>query len=204
MNTGQGQHLDISMTDGAVAFNAMAAAQYLAEGREAGRETWQLNGGSVYDFYECADGGFISFGGLEPKFNAAFFNAIGLPDLIPGGVMPADLSRVKGLVAGRIKEKTRDEWAEVFSKVDACVEPVLSLAEALESDLARSRGWVREVAKPGGGSARQLGLPFKFSATPPSYGQIGSVAGAHSREIMSELGYGDREIAELEADGLFG
>jgi alpha-methylacyl-CoA racemase len=123
MNTGQGQHLDVSMTDGSMVFNAMAAAQYLSSGKEEGRETWQLNGGSLYDFYECADGGYISFGGLEPKFCAAFLQTIGLPELIPGGLMPADLDRAKSLVAGRIKEKTRDEWAELFSKVDACDGP---------------------------------------------------------------------------------
>lgn len=208
MHTGQGQHLDVSMTDGSLVFNAMAAAQYLDSGKEEGRETWQLNGGSLYDFYECADGGYISFGGLEPKFFVAFLQAIGLPELIPGGLMPDDLERAKALVAGRIKQKTRDQWAEVFAGVDACAEPVLGLAEALDSEHAKARGLVWEIARTGGGTVRQLGLPLKFSATPPDYaqagGQAGAAAGAHTREIMRELGYGDTEIAELDADGLFG
>ena len=202
--TGEGQHLDVSMTDGAVVFNAMAATRYLNSGQDAQRESWQLNGGSVYGFYECADGGHISFGGLEPKFSAAFFEAIGLPQLSKGGVMPQNLEQAKAMVAERIKEKTRDQWTQVFSQVDACVEPVLGLAEALESDLARARGWVQEVERPEGGKVRQLGLPLKFSATPPSYGEAGAAAGTHTRKIMAQLGYTPAEINGMEHDGLFG
>ncbi len=204
MKTGQGQHLDVSMTDGSMVFNAMAAARYLADGQEAERESWQLNGGSLYDFYQCADGGFISFGGLEPKFSAAFLQAIGLPELMEGGVMPPNLAQAKARVAQRIKEKTRDQWTEVFSRVDACAEPVLGLAEALESDLAKARGWVQEVARPDGGTVRQLGLPLKFSATPPSYSSAGDAAGAHTKDIMRELGYSSTEIEKLGRGGLFG
>jgi alpha-methylacyl-CoA racemase len=204
LQTGEGQHLDVSMTDGAVVFNAMAAARYLESGQDSGRESWQLNGGSIYDFYECADGGHISFGGLEPKFSAAFFEAIGLPQLAEGGVNPPNLDQAKALVAERIKEKTRDEWAQVFSQTDACAEPVLGLAEALESDLAKARGWVQEVARSESGTVRQLGLPLKFSATPPEYGQTGEPAGTHTKEVMAEAGYSPEEISEREQDGLFG
>jgi alpha-methylacyl-CoA racemase len=204
MQTGQGQHLDVSMTDGSAVFNAMAAACYLANGKDASRESWQLNGGSVYDFYECADGGYISFGGLEPQFSAAFFEAIGLSQLAEGRVSPQNQEQAKALVAERIKEKTRDEWTQVFSRVDACVEPVLGLAEALESDLAKQRAWVQEVPRLGGGMARQLGLPLKFSATPPEYGPAGEPAGTHSKEIMAEAGYSPADIHQLEQSGLFG
>jgi alpha-methylacyl-CoA racemase len=204
MQTGQGQHLDVSMTDGSVVFNAMAAACYLSGGQDAGRESWQLNGGSIYDFYECADGGYISFGGLEPKFSAAFFEAVGLPQLAEGGVSLQDQQQAKALVAERIKEKTRDEWSQVFKRVDACVEPVLGLAEALESDLAKARGWVQEIKKPDGDAERQLGLPLRFSATPPEYGTAGEPAGTHTKLIMAEAGYSPAEIHQLEQDGLFG
>lgn len=204
MKTGQGQHLDVSMTDGVVVFNAMAAARYLTSGQGAGRESWQLNGGSIYDFYECADGGYISFGGLEPKFSAAFFKNIGLPQLAEGGISPQNKEQARALVAERIKEKSRDEWTQVFSQVDACVEPVLGLAEALESDLSKARSWVQEIEQSGGGTMRQLGLPLKFSATPPEYGLVGEPAGAHTKEIMAEAGYSPDQIEQLEQDGLFG
>ena len=93
--TGEGQHVDVSMTDGAVAFNALSAAAYLVDGTETCCEEGVLNGGSLYDFYETKDGKYLSFGGLEPQFFAAFCETIGRPDLIAGGVIPPDLPRVK-------------------------------------------------------------------------------------------------------------
>jgi Predicted acyl-CoA transferases/carnitine dehydratase len=66
--TGKGQYIDISMTDGMMAFNAMVGAAFLVDGQEPGPEGHLLNGGSLYDFYETKDRRYLSFGGLEPQF----------------------------------------------------------------------------------------------------------------------------------------
>ncbi|MHB9099471.1 MAG: CaiB/BaiF CoA transferase family protein, partial [Syntrophales bacterium] len=201
--TGEGQHVDVSMTDGVIAFNAIAGAAYLTDETEARREEGVLNGGSLYDFYETKDGEYLSFGGLEPQFFAAFCETIGRPDLIPGGVFPMDISRIKGEVRALLKTKTREEWMPLFGKVDACVEPVLALGEALRDPHVAARGLVVEVKLPGGGTARQLGHPIRYSATPAEYRSAGVPAGTHTREILRELGYAEGEIDEFEKTGLF-
>jgi len=201
--TGKGQYLDISMTDGAFAFNALAAAAYLVSGEEPTREGFILNGGSLYDFYKTADGHYLSFGGLEPQFFAAFCNAIGRPDWIAGGVAPPDCAGVKEEVRKIIKSKTRGEWKEIFDKTDACVEPVLSLSEALDSELVRERQLTTDITLPDGSTVRQPASPFKFSATPPVYGKTGVKAGSHNREVFLELGYSEEEINEFGKTGLF-
>jgi len=202
-HSGKGQYLDISMTDGAFAFNALAAAAYLVSGEEPEREEFILNGGSLYDFYKTADGHYLSFGGLEPQFFSAFCLAIGRPDLIAGGVAPPDCTGVKEEVKKIIKSKTRSEWKEIFDKTDACVEPVLSLSEALDSALVRERQLTAEVALPDGSTVRQPACPLKFSATPPVYGKTGVKAGTHNREVFLELGYSEAEIEEFGETGLF-
>jgi alpha-methylacyl-CoA racemase len=201
--TGEGQHVDVSMTDGVIAFNALAGAAFLADGTETRREEGFLNGGSLYDFYETNDGKYLSFGGLEPQFFAVFCQAIGRPDLIPGGVAPQDITRIKEEVRAILKEKTRDEWMVLFGKVDACVEPVLTLGEALRDPHVEARGSVVEVDLPGGGKVKQLGHPIRYSATPPEYRSVGVPAGTHTREILRELGYAESEIDEFEKTGLF-
>jgi crotonobetainyl-CoA:carnitine CoA-transferase CaiB-like acyl-CoA transferase len=201
--TGQGQQVDVSMTDGAVAFNALSAAAWLVDGQETCREEGVLNGGSLYDFYETKDGRFLSFGGLEPQFFAAFCETIGRPDLIAGGVIPPDLRCVKEEVRQVLKTKTRDEWMVLFAKVDACVEPVLSLGEALNDEQVRARGMIVEVPLPGGGTVRQPGHPIRYSATPPEYREAGVPAGIHTQEVLRELGYTEAEIGEFEKTGLF-
>ena len=201
--TGQGQQVDVSMTDGVVAFNALSGAGWLVDGQETCCEQEVLNGGSLYDFYETKDGKFLSFGGLEPQFFSAFCETIGQPDLIAGGVAPPDLPRVKEEVRQVLKTKTRDEWMALFAAVDACVEPVLSLGEALNDEQVRARGMIVEVPLPGGGTVRQLGHPIRYSATPPEYRSAGCTAGTHTREVLRELGYTEEEVGKFEKTGLF-
>ena len=201
--TGEGQHVDVSMTDGMIAFNALAGAAFLVDGTETRREEGVLNGGSLYDFYETKDGQHLSFGGLEPQFFAAFCQTIGRPDLIPGGVAPRDVDRTKEEVRAILRTKTREEWMVLFGKVDACVEPVLDLGEALRDPHVEARGLVVEVDLPGGGKVKQLGHPIRYSATPPEYRSAGVPAGTHTREVLREIGYTESEIDEFAKTGLF-
>jgi alpha-methylacyl-CoA racemase len=201
--TGEGQHVDVSMTDGALAFNAVAGAAYLAGGTETGREEGVLNGGSLYDFYETNDAQYLAFGGLEPRFCASFFEAIGRTDLTAGGIAPADLPRIKEEIRAILKTKTRDEWMALFDHADACVEPVLSLGEALGDPHVKARGLVVEVNLPGGGTIRQIGHAIRYSATPPEYRSAGVAAGKHTREVLREIGYSEDEIEAFGKTGLF-
>jgi crotonobetainyl-CoA:carnitine CoA-transferase CaiB-like acyl-CoA transferase len=202
--TGQGQHIDISMMDGMVAFNAVQGALFLVNGKDPNREEGLLNGGSLYDFYETKEGEYISFGGLEPQFFAAFCNAIGCPDLIEGGMMPKNVAQVKERIRQIIKTKTRAEWDEVFKEVDACVEPVLTLREALNDPHVQERGMVVEVSLPENrGAVRQLGIPIKFSKSFLEYNQTGVTPGFNTQEVMLTLGYTKEEIAEFEKKGVF-
>ncbi|MGB9498956.1 MAG: CaiB/BaiF CoA transferase family protein [Dissulfuribacterales bacterium] len=202
-NKGKGQHIDISMMDGVVPFNAMTGAAALVSGFEPEREGEFLNGGSLYDFYETKDNQYISFGGLEPQFFSAFCNVIGCPDLIEVGVMPKDIEQVKARAREVIKTKTRDEWEEAFKDVDACVEPVLTLSEALDAPHAKHRGIVVDVELPDGGSVRQIGTPIRFSETPLQYSKAGQPAGTDNREVLLKLGYSGKEIEGFKTSGLF-
>ncbi len=201
--TGQGQYLDVALTDGVVPFNLVAAMNYLVEGVDPQREGYFLNGGSLYDFYKTADGQYLSFGGLEPKFFEAFCRAIGRDDLIRGTISPPNLAEVKDQVRQVIASKTREEWLEVFKGVEACLEPVLSLGEAFDSPLAEARGWTVEMEGPDGRKIRQPANPLKFSLTPPEYRELGAPAGSHNMEIMRGLSFSDEEIAQMQRDGVF-
>ncbi|MCX5842000.1 MAG: CaiB/BaiF CoA-transferase family protein, partial [Deltaproteobacteria bacterium] len=201
--TGEGQYIDIYMTDGVMAFNAMTGAGTLAGNPEPARETEFLNGGSLYDFYETNDGGYISFGGLEPQFFAAFCQTIGREDLIPYGVIPPDLEKVKKEIREIFQQKTRDQWTEIFSQVDACVEPVLSFSEAIRDRQTKDREMIVEFNCPGGGKLRQIACPIKFSSTQQEYRSLGCKAGTDTKEVMEETGYTIEEIRKFAEVGVF-
>ncbi len=200
---GEGQHIDISMTDGMIAFNATFGAAFLVNGQDIEREGDLLNGGTLYDYYETKDGKHISFGGLEPQFFANFCNTVGRPDLISGGFSPQNVAQVKDEIRSIIRSKTRTEWMALFDDTDACVEPVMTLSEVFQDALVLDRGMVVNVPLPSGGAVRQLANPIKFSGTTPEYRQAGSNPGTHTAEVLRGLGYTDAEIEIFEKTGLF-
>lgn len=201
--TGKGQYIDVSMMDGLVPLTGMDGIRYLTTGEESGRESRRLNGGSLYGYYETSDGEYLSVGSLEPKFWAKFCMGIGCPDLIEGTAEPKDIENSRNRVREIIRSKTKAEWIDIFSALDCCVEPVLSLKEALDEDeQIKARGLVVEVEVPcsDGRKIRQLGSPFKLSESSVTYEKGGYPLGYHTKEVIEELGM---NYEEMEKYGTF-
>src|SRR5207253_1694429 len=93
-------------------------------------------------------GGWVTLGGLEPKFWQAFCRGVGREDLIerqferPGTEAHAQVVEI-------FRGRTRAQWEQFAAAHDCCLEPVLELDEALSSELARAREMVVEIAQPG-------------------------------------------------------
>lgn len=180
-NSGLGQYIDISMTDCVVGLNNMAAAASLAGGQQQQRESEQLNGGTFYDYYETADARYLSIGSLEPQFMAGLASALELPILLQKGASfdTEDRQMVKQAIRDKIKSKNLAEWNQLFEQLDVCVEPVLSLDEALQSQISQQRNWVVNVPlKPNSDQTEpQLACPIKFSRSQMQYHYIGQQLG---------------------------
>ena len=101
-----------------------------------------------------------------------------------------------------IRSKTLAEWTEIFANYDACVEPVLSTHEALAHPHTQARQMVVEVPRPTGTVQQQVGTPIKLSGHVPDYKHVGVKLGANTAVVLTELGYSQAEIAQLEADGV--
>jgi alpha-methylacyl-CoA racemase len=206
--TGEGQHLDVSMTDGCIGWTTLVATRYMVGGQSPGYETEFLNGGSFYDCYRTKDGRYVSVGSIEPQFFQALCAGIGRPDLVGAqgwGMEPGDLwGPIKKEIAEIFASKTLEEWVAIFKDLDACVEPVLTIGEMVEHPQVKARNMVVAVRKPDGTTQRQINSAFKFSKTPPEIRSTGPALGEHTEEILRWLGYEDREIASLRGEGVFG
>jgi alpha-methylacyl-CoA racemase len=204
--SGKGQIVDVSMADGALSWLAMVAGRYFAEqavGGQAGgqaphRGELELAGSLIcYRPYECADG-WVALGALEPKFWQAWCRGVGREDLIekqfegPGSAAHQQVVEV-------FKGRKREEWQEFALRHDCCLEPVLGLDEALDSELVRAREMVVEIEQPGvSGGVRQLGIPVKLTRTPADHAQRpGPALGEHTVAVLREAGCSAEEIERL-------
>jgi alpha-methylacyl-CoA racemase len=193
----EGQLVDVSMFDGSLAWLALVAARYLADGTPPQRGALELAGGLIcYRPYACR-GGWVTLGALEPKFWQEWCRGVGREDLVekqferPGSDAHAEVERI-------FLERTRDEWQAFASEHDCCLEPVLGLDEALDSELVRAREMVVNLDQPGvDRGVRLLGMPVKLSRTPGAPAGPGPALGEHTEDVLAALGYSGEEIAAL-------
>jgi alpha-methylacyl-CoA racemase len=204
--SGEGQIVDISMADGALSWLAMVAGRYFAEqpagGHPPRRGGLELAGSLIcYRPYQCADG-WVALGALEPKFWQAWCRGVEREDLIekqfegPGSDAHRQVQEI-------FKAQTREHWTQFAGQHDCCLEPVLDLDEALDSELVRARQMVVELDQPGvAAPVRQLGLPVKLSRTPGAHDQRpGPALGEHTVEVLRDCGLSAAEIQQLLEDG---
>ncbi|MDI1302962.1 MAG: CaiB/BaiF CoA-transferase family protein [bacterium] len=202
--TGEGQFIDISMTDAAFTLHALTAPPALVADIQPGLENTVLNGGSFYDCYETADGRYFSVGGLEPQFFMQFCAALGRPDLGPQGMAmgnPETVASLKAEIRSEMKKKSYAEWEQVFIAIDSCTEPVLTFAEACAHPQIKARDLIVGVPRPDGTLQPQLGTAIKFSRTPATFRHIGTDLGSHTDEILQEHGLTAEQIAALRKTG---
>ncbi|MQA27649.1 MAG: CoA transferase, partial [Micromonosporaceae bacterium] len=105
---------------------------------------------------------------------------------------PDEWPALREWIAARFRTRSRNEWAEVFGDSDACVAPVLSVAEAAEHPHLTARGsFVDHEGAPAPASAP------RFSRTPGTAGEVGRPAGADTEAVLGAAGYSDAEIKAL-------
>jgi alpha-methylacyl-CoA racemase len=195
--SGRGQIVDAAMLDGSLSFMAMFFG-YRAMGQFADRTGSHLLGGGAhyYDTYETKDGLHLAVAPIEPQFYGAFLEKMGLnddrwrragyPAQTPETVAQ-DWPALKHELTAIFKSKNRDEWAELFAGSDACVTPILTLAEAAEHPHNRARQAFIEV----GGLLQNAPAP-RFSRTAPAQPRPPAKTGSDTESVLADWGIDPR------------
>jgi alpha-methylacyl-CoA racemase len=169
--TGQGDVVDVAMTEGTINLLSMFHA-FLASGQwRDGREANLLDGAApFYRCYECADGAYVAVGCMEPQFYALCLAGL---ELDPADWSQMDVKTWPAMAeafAARFITRTRDEWAERFAGTDACVTPVLSFAEAPLHPHNQARGSYVEQCQ-----VVQAAPAPRFTAAPTTIGRAAAL-----------------------------
>ena len=193
--TGEGTHVDVAMTEGALAHNIFALHAVETFGHVQARGEDLLTGGvPCYGVYATQDGRYLAVGALEEKFWRALCEALGRPDLVAGQLATGragDTARRQ--LAAIFAQRPQAHWIERVAGVDCCVTPVLSLDETLVDPQVRARDMVVTAAD----GSRQYAPPFRLAGHTFSIARDAPRQGEHSEEVLRESGFTDDEIAAL-------
>jgi crotonobetainyl-CoA:carnitine CoA-transferase CaiB-like acyl-CoA transferase len=198
-SSGKGRHVDVAMTDAALAHAVFPLLGFLERGKSPPRGTGMLDGGlACYNVYRTKDGRFMAVGALERKFWSALCDILGCPELEEKHIVyGAEAGPVKDRLTKIFAARTQRDWTEVFAGADCCVSPILAIDEALADEQLRARKMILEE-----NGLTQFALPLKLSEFEFGIERKAPGAGEHTEELLREAGYGDAEIAKLRAEGV--
>ncbi len=145
-NTGRGRHIAVSMTHSLYHHLVMPKATAdMMENINGQRPEPQNDflGGVLpcYRLYKTQDGRHMAVGSLEFKFWRLLCETLDLSEYVDAhwqrGFMPntAESKKAEQAMIEKFASQTLAHWQEIFSAVDVCVTPVLTLAEAQKHPL---------------------------------------------------------------------
>ncbi len=171
--SGRGQVIDAAIVNGAPMLGHILWAM-LGDGRWSDGRGDNIFDGSApfYRTYECADGGYVAVGALEPAFFAELLRLLEIdPDTLGPQRERAGWPAMRDALSDKFREETRDHWARVFSDSDACVTPVLTATEAIDDPHMRARNVFVDID-----GIRQPASAPRFSRTPAAQPRPARVA----------------------------
>jgi len=199
--TGQGDCLDMSMTDSLMSWNPHIVSNVLAAGEPPDLERERLYGGAAfYNVYATADGRHVVLSGAEMNFVENLLTALGRPDLVDVCRRPwgPEQDPVKAFLTATFATRTLDEWDTWLADKGVCYAPVLNLHEAWQQGYLRERGMIET----GADGVERLGTPVRFREEPGRASDKLAELGADTNAILERLGYTEAERRRLRDDGV--
>jgi crotonobetainyl-CoA:carnitine CoA-transferase CaiB-like acyl-CoA transferase len=205
--SGQGRHVDISITDGLLAHAVVPMAAVLQQGKVRPVGEDKLTGSvACYQYYETADGRHLAVGALERKFWDRFCEGLERPDLkerhLPDTRQEKDA--VKDEVAAIIRRQPLAHWSALFEHADCCVTPVLRLEETLAHPQVQARGMVIQVPGADGQPQPQLACPVRMTGFDFRVERAAPAPGQHTDEVLQASGWTGADLRALREAGAIG
>jgi crotonobetainyl-CoA:carnitine CoA-transferase CaiB-like acyl-CoA transferase len=202
--TGQGQRVDVSLFDTAIALQCQELAAYMNMPQRFERSEAGIGGAwlsAPFGIYRTRDGHVaIAMASL-----AVVAELLDLPELAAfddEDAAYAGRDEAYRLVQSRLTERTTDEWLEILATRDVWCAPVQDFGDVVEDPQVAHNELLTTVQHPNGrDQVRVVGVPARFSATPGSVRTGPPAVGQHTDEVLASLGYSADEIRELRDEG---
>jgi formyl-CoA transferase len=207
--TGEGQHVDASLFEAAIAFAVWDICEYWGTGRIPGPLGTGHRMSAPYQALRASDG-YVVIGANSGKLWQSLCEVIDRRDLLADAryaTIPDRLANRIALVEALEKTfltRPAAEWVDLLLGVGIPAGPILNYAEALGSDHAQAREAVMEIDHPVEGKVKTIGFPVKLSRTKQRVRKPPPLLGEHTDAILAELGYDDATRETLRQTGAVG
>ncbi len=201
--TGRGQYIDISMTDGSLSLLSLVLSLKQFTGMPVNRaDSFLSHRYACYNTYETADNRYLSIGAVESRFWKNLCEYFEVPEYI--ALQYDDLKRqeIIDFLRDKFKQKTLAVWEAELDGRDICWGPVKNLDEAMENSLFKEREMVVNLKSTSGEEIKVLGVPVKLSDTPGAVRTPPPEFGENTVDILKELGVSDKRIKEFFENGV--
>jgi crotonobetainyl-CoA:carnitine CoA-transferase CaiB-like acyl-CoA transferase len=199
--TGEGQHVETSLLESALAYTVWETGMFLTSGEVAKRQGTRHRLAAPYEALKTADGHMV-VGVNNQRLWLRFCAAIGAPELAEEEDFARPNRRVRNRDALQARIEailTTDTSANWMARLEAQgvpAGPLNTIAQAWDDPQVKARGLLAEVA-----GRRFVRTPIKLHATPVAVSRGPAEVGEHTREVLAEAGFSGEEIEALIAGG---
>jgi crotonobetainyl-CoA:carnitine CoA-transferase CaiB-like acyl-CoA transferase len=204
LRTGEGQHIDVSLFDTAVALQCQEIAAFLNMERGFERSEAGIGGAwlsAPFGIYRTADG-HLALAMASLAVLGELLDEPGLAAFDDQRRAYDDRDEVYRIVQDRLLDRSTGEWLEILATKDVWCAPVQGFEELVDDPQVAHNDLLTTVEHPNGGDLRVVGVPVRFSATPGTVRSGPPAVGQHTDEVLSAAGYSDDEIRSFHDDGV--
>ncbi|MBI4195879.1 MAG: CoA transferase [Betaproteobacteria bacterium] len=208
---GVGQHVDVSLLEGALLIQKSSLTRYLNTRRLPVKTGSRAPYATPNEAYRTRDGYIMLAAYTRDRWRALCHHVLGRPELETDPRFQERPTRqehhreLKAIMESILEERTSAEWMALCEEHDLICAPINTYREVVELEQVKARKAIDTIAFPDGRSMETVAVIPKLSETPGAIrSPYPAFIGQHTREILRSIGFTEAEIARLDADGVIG
>ena len=205
--TGEGQYIDTSLFEAALAYTLWESNEYWATGTPPQRLGTAHRLAAPYQVFATANG-WIAIGAANQRNWELLARALDRADLLQNPAFASNSDRMANLVqlvetlTATLKTRDTEAWLRVLEEAGVPCGPVLTLDEVYQHPQVKARTMDMQVQHPVAGTIHAIGFPVKYSSTPGHLYRPAPVLGQHTFTMLESLGFSPEQCRQLETDGV--
>lgn len=206
LKTGEGQYLEISLLEAALAYTVWESAGYFATGEVAGPLGSSHRNSAPYQALKTKDGHIVVGAPNQPNWER-LANVFSRADLIERDEYKDNASRLvnradlEAELESTTNNKTTGEWLEALEEAGVPAGPILNMDQIWADPQVQDRGMEAALEHPTAGTIKNIGLAAKLYGTPGRITEPAPLLAQHTREVLLGAGYTADDIEALVESG---